>query len=73
MYDELDEKLDEYEQYIEDNGLPYCDYKLHRGSNVEEKPIEKFQNGIHRIIRIVKSYKANKFTDLLKKVQERVK
>lgn len=72
-YEELDDSIAEYEQYIEENGLPYCDYKLHRGQEWDISPIEKFQNGIHRIIRIVKSYKANTFTDLLKKVQEKVK
>lgn len=72
-YEELEDNMSEYEQYIEENGLPYCDYKLHRGSEWEITPIEKFQNGINRIIRIVKSYKANTFTDLLKKVQEKVK
>lgn len=72
-FDELDDNLSEYEEYIEENGLPYCDYKLHRGKSLDISPLEKFQNGIHRIIRIVKSYKASSLTDLLKKVQEKVK
>jgi hypothetical protein len=70
---ELDDNLDEYELYINENGVPSCDYKLHRGSNLELKPIQKFQNGINRIIRILKSYKSSSFTDLLTKVQEQVK
>jgi len=65
--------MSEYEEYIEENGLPYCDYKLHRGKDWDITPIEKFQNGINRIIRISKSYKANTFTNLLKKVQDEIK
>ena len=72
-YDELDDSIEEYEKYIGENGLPYCDYKFHRGKEWNISPIEKFQNGINRIIRIIKSYKANTFTDLLKKVQEKIK
>jgi hypothetical protein len=72
-FEEINDNLTEYEKYIDENGLPYCDYKMHRGKDWEISPIEKFQHGINRIIRIVKSYKANTLTDLLKKVQEQVK
>lgn len=72
-YDELDDNMNEYEDYIQQNGLPYWDYKFHRGKDWDISPIEKFQNGINRIIRIVKSYKASTFTNLLKKVQDRIK
>jgi hypothetical protein len=65
-FEELDDVMFEYEEYIEENGLPYCDYKMHRGDAWEIPPIQKFKYGINRIIRILKSYKANKLTDLLK-------
>lgn len=71
--DDLDANITEYEQYVEENGLPYCDYKLHRGNGNDITGLEKFQNGINRIMRIIKSYKASTFTDLLNKVQEQVK
>ena len=72
-YEELDDNLFEYEEYINENGLPYWDYKLQRGKDWNISPIEKFQNGINRIIRIVKSYKATTFTNVLKKVQDHIK
>ncbi|CAI2361263.1 unnamed protein product [Moneuplotes crassus] len=73
IFEELDDNMCEYEDYIENHQLPYCDYKLHRGIDWDITPIQKFQNGINRIIRIVKSYKSNTFTNLLKKVQDRIK
>lgn len=72
-FDSLDKKLIEYEKYIEENGLPYCDYKLYRSPEDMATPIQKFQQGIKRIIRIVKAYKTNKITDLLNVVQAKVK
>jgi hypothetical protein len=47
--------------------------KFFRRKNLSMTPIQKFQAGIRRIIRIVKSYKANTLTDLLKQAQEMVK
>ncbi|CAI2362152.1 unnamed protein product [Moneuplotes crassus] len=73
VYEELDDSMCELEDYIENYQLPYCDYKLQRGKDWDLKPIQKFQNGINRIIRIVKSYQSNTFTNLLKKVQDRIK
>ena len=70
--DTLDNKMVEYENYIERNGLPYCDYKLHRTRALDVEPIVKFKNGVKRILRIVKSYKSSAFTELLKKVQEHI-
>lgn len=71
-YEELDKQMMEYEKYIEKNGLPYCDYKLHRNNKNGVKPIVKLRNGIKRIIRIMKSYKSSAFTDILSSVQEHV-
>lgn len=65
--------MTEYEQYLEDNGLPYCDYKVHRNKNLEMKPIEKFRHGIRRIMRIVTSYKSTALTDLMEQVREQIK
>ena len=72
-YEKLDDKMTEYETYIQDNGLPYCDYKLHRNKMLVMTPYEKFQTGIRRIIRIIKSSKSSMFTDLLDTVQVNVK
>lgn len=69
---ELDERMAEYEQYVMDNGLPYCDYKLNHDNQYLD-PKQKFQNGVRRIMRIVKSYKSNAFTDLLVNIQEQLK
>lgn len=71
-YNDLDKRMSEYELYIEQNGLPFCDYKLYRTKNNDIKPIEKFKNGVKRIMRILNSYKTSAFTDLLKKIQEQM-
>ena len=71
-FDSMNIALTEYENYIEDNGLPYCDYKMYRTRNTTIKPIQKFQYGIHRIMRIVKSYQSSGITDVLKKVRDQI-
>ena len=63
-YDKLDQAISRYEEYTDANGIPYCDYKLHRNKNLEWSPIEKFRHGINRISKIVKSYKSSALTDL---------
>lgn len=63
-YEKLDQAITRYEDYCEENGIPYCDYKLHRNKNLVWSPLEKFQHGIMRISRIVKSYKSSALTDL---------
>jgi hypothetical protein len=68
-FEELDDKMSEYERYINKNGLPYCDYKLNRNKQNDLPAIEKFRLGVKRIMRIVKSYKSTAFTDLLKNIQ----
>ena len=55
-YQNVDEICEEYEQYIYMNGMPYCDYKLHRNRHHRMNPIEKFKNWVHRIIRIGKIF-----------------
>lgn len=65
--------MSDYENYCDENGLPYCDYKLHRNRNLDMSPLEKFRAGIRRIMRIVKSYKSSALTELLQKVAEKVK
>ena len=71
-YDDLDEVMYEYEKYCDDNGLPYLDYKLHRTKHFSMKPTDKFKYGIKRIMRIIKSYKEVKFTDLMEEVRTRI-
>jgi hypothetical protein len=63
-YEKLDLAISRYEDYCDENGIPYCDYKLHRNKNLVWSPLEKFQHGIMRISRIVKSYKSSALTDL---------
>ena len=52
-YQDLDFIISEYEQYIDEEGLPYCDFKLYRSGLSQMEPLKKFQWGIRRIIRIV--------------------
>ena len=68
----LDAKMLDLEAYIENNGLPYCDYKLNRVKGSDIQPIDKFRDGVKRIMRILKSYKSSAFADLLKKIQEQM-
>jgi hypothetical protein len=55
QYEDLNLAISEYEDYIDDEGLPYWDYKLYRAGHLSMKPIKKFQHGIRRIMRIVVS------------------
>lgn len=72
-YEDLDKIMNEYETYLDENGLPYCDYKLYRNKHLKMRPLEKFQYGVKRIIRIVKSYRSSAFSDLMEKVREKIK
>lgn len=69
----LDEAVCKCEEYIVDNDLPYCDYKLYRGDTRQISPLQKFKNGIRRIMRIVSTYKASAFTELLLRAQRLVR
>ncbi|CAI2366862.1 unnamed protein product [Moneuplotes crassus] len=71
-YDDLDRKMNEYEKFIDENGLPNCDFKLYRSKQNNPKPIVKFREAVNRLIRILKSYK-NVFTDILRKIQEKIR
>ena len=71
-FDLLDEVWSQFETYIEENGLPYCDYKLYRPKSLQMTPYDKLRSGIRRIIRIVKFYQSTWFTDLLEKVQKKI-
>jgi len=70
--EDLDRNMSDYETYIEDNGLPYWDYRIYRHRHLKLKPIEKFRFGIRRIINILKSYKSLDLRDLLESVKEQI-
>ena len=70
---ELDDKLTEYEEYIDVNGLPYCDYRFFRSHHLSLKPLQKFQCGIRRIISILGSYKNFDIRDLMQKIKNKIK
>ncbi|CAI2368538.1 unnamed protein product [Moneuplotes crassus] len=69
-FDELDYILSEFEDYIEAEGLPFCDFKLYRAGFMKMKPLKKFQIGIRRIIQIVKSHKTHNITRMFNKIQD---
>ena len=63
---ELDHYMLEYEQLIETQGMPYCDYKIYRGKRHEIKPIEKFRLAVQRVKKIIKAQDTKiRFDDLL--------
>lgn len=72
-HEDLDKIMSEYETYLDENGLPYCDYKLFRNKHLNKTPLEKFKYGVKRIIRIVKSYRSCVFADLMQKVRDKIK
>lgn len=72
-YEDLDKILHEYVNYLDENGLPYCDYKLFRNKKLSMSPLEKFKYGVKRIMRIVKSYRSCAFADLMQKVRDNIK
>ena len=65
-YEELNENIWDWEKFIKENGLPYWDFKFNQIKEFELSPIEKFQNSINRLMRILKSYKSLSLLDLLK-------
>lgn len=58
-YIDLMEIYDDFEHYIKKQGLPYLDYKIYRSPLFSISPIRKFRQGVRRIIRILKAYKAD--------------
>ena len=64
-FDQIKEKVCEYELYIKENGLPFLDYKMNRRKSSKMSPFKKFQIGMRRICRIVRSYKINDIQGLL--------
>ena len=63
---ELDHYMVEYEQLIETQGMPYCDYKIYWGKWNEIKPVEKFKLAVQRVKKIIKAQDTKiRFDDLL--------
>lgn len=68
-YDVFRSIIKEYETYIDENGLPYLDYKLYRSQLHNISPLRKFQQGVRRIMRILLSYqKETPFLDTRKEM-----
>jgi hypothetical protein len=66
----FDEAITMAEDYVEQVGLPYCDYLIYR-RNKTMTPKDKFIKGVSRIVVINKSQGAGmKFFDLLNKAAE---
>lgn len=72
-YDKLDENVEECENYVIENGLPYCDYKMFRTRQYKSTPSSKFQSGVRRIMSIVRTYKPSALQDLLEKVRNLIR
>ena len=62
----------ESENYIVDNGLPYCDYKIYRTKSSNDTPISKFRTGIRRFISIVRTFKTSALQEMLERVRDYV-
>lgn len=72
-FEDLDKVMTEYENYIEEYGLPYCDYKIFRNKETNITPIEKLRSGVKRVLRIIRSYKSSAFADLMEKIRSKIK
>jgi hypothetical protein len=46
MFDYLDDTIADCEAYLDDNGLPFCDYTLYRTRKINLSPLKKFQHGV---------------------------
>ena len=64
-YDRFDEIMMEFEDYVDENKAPYCDYKRHVDDDEFTTPIEQFQHCVNKVQKIVKSYKAATFTEFI--------
>lgn len=72
-FSDLDAKMAEYEKYVEENGLPYWDYRIFRSSHLKLKPIQKFQYGVRRIVSILASYKNYDLRDMMRNLKDTLK
>ena len=72
-HEKFDNKLTEYEDFLAENGMPYCDFKLHRNIKHRQSPIQKLKNGIKRIIWIIRSNRTTAFSQLLDYVKDEMK
>lgn len=74
-HDVLMSIIKDYETYIDENGLPYLDYKLYRSQLHNITPLRKLQQGVRRIMRIMLSYQMEtKTVDISKEsiIQEKM-
>eukprot|EP00347_Sterkiella_histriomuscorum_P022573 403337973 len=76
VIEELNYALWDAEEFINNNGVPMCDYTIYRAiwrnNNEQPKPLQKFQNAVRRI-RILNQrnkFKQIKFLDLIDKLRD---
>lgn len=65
IYDDLDNNLMDYHEFLEESGIPYCDFKIYRMKSKNLDAMEKFKYGVRRIIRILESYKGKNTHNIL--------
>ncbi|CAI2372437.1 unnamed protein product [Moneuplotes crassus] len=64
-FEEISRSIEEHQEYLKQNGLPFLDYRIYRTKKSNMTAKQKFQNGIKRITKIVRSYKIDDIQGLL--------
>mmetsp|Transcript_2033 Transcript_2033/g.1923 ORF Transcript_2033/g.1923 Transcript_2033/m.1923 type:complete len:121 (+) Transcript_2033:201-563(+) len=64
--------MTEHEKFVEDNGLPNCDFKLYHEKQKNVRLAARFRGAVKRLMRILQSCKSSIFTDILRNIQEQM-
>jgi CRP-like cAMP-binding protein len=72
-FEQLDDIMTQYEEYIEKSGPPFCDYNLYRHKTKNISPQQKLMYGIRRLWRIIKSQKTYAIRELIFQAKENAK
>ena len=70
-YEEVDQEMTVHEEYVDEHGLPACDYRILRSRTNKVSIFDKFKLGVSRASRLkAGESKRAKITDILKTVQD---
>jgi len=68
-YNKLDDVLSDYEEYLDENSPPLCDYKMNISEDHYIEPIQRLKNGVKRLMSIIRSHRTISITDLIKNLK----
>ena len=70
-YEEVDQEMTVHEEYVDEHGVPACDYRILRTRANKGSLLDKLRLGVNRINKLkAGESKRPKITDILKTVQD---